>query len=141
MRAVTFASRARRIALGTAGLVSGGLVAAACSDALGIGGERDASISFGIAQNGTLASLSGPMAQLVISNDGHTIDLQSADVVFSEVTFERADVDPADDDDSDSDSDSEHAGNSKFRAGAVTLPLPLEGGVVTPFTGQIPVGT
>ena len=141
MSSVVFVSRIRQLALGAAGVAVSGLAIAACSDVLGAGDQREASISFGVSQNGTLASLTaGSTAQLVISNDGHTIDLTSADVVFSEVTFERAGVDAADDDDSDADSDSDHAGNRKFRAGAATVALPLEGGTITPFTGTLPVG-
>jgi hypothetical protein len=144
MRSLVFASRARMVALGLAGSIVLGAVIAACSDMLGGGVSRPAVVSLGISQNGTLASLSAgstTMAQIVITNDGHTIDLQSADVVFSEVTFERAGVDAGDDDDSDSDSDSDHAGNETFRAGATTVALPLEGGTITPFTGTLPVGT
>lgn len=141
MHSVVFVSRARRIALGAVGVACSGLALAACADALGAGNQRDASISLGVAQNGTLASLAaGSTAQLVISTGGHSIDLTSADVVFSEVTFERTSVDAADDDDSDADSDSDHAGNRKFRAGAMTVALPLEGGTITPFTGTLPVG-
>lgn len=141
MSSVVFVSRARQLALSAAGLALSGVTLAACADILGAGSDREASISIGIAQNGTLASLAGgSTAQLVISTGGHSIDLTSADVVFSEVTFEGASVDAADDDDSDADSDSDHAGNRKFRAGAVTVALPLDGGTITPFTGTLPVG-
>ena len=133
----------RSLAIGvTSAMVLGAL--AAC-DSLSSNGMRDASLSFNVApaqaSQATVAGASAAGGLIVVSGGGHTLDLQNADVVFSEVTFEGRDVDATDDDDSDQDSDSEHAGNSKFRAGAVTLPLPLEGGVVTPFTGQIPVGT
>lgn len=134
----------RALALGLVGLTISGTVLAACSDVLSGGGSRPAVVSLAIARNGTLASASADpsvTAQLVITGDGHTIDLQSADVVFSEVTFERQGVDAGDDDDSDSDSDSDHAGNEKFRAGATTVALPLEGGTITPFTGTLPAGT
>lgn len=141
MSSVVFGSRVRQVALGAAAVVISGLALVACADTLGAGDQREASISIGVPRNGTVASLAGgSTAQLVISTGGHTIDLTAADVVFSEVTFERANVDAGDDDDSDADSDSDHAGNRKFRAGAVTVALPLEGGTITPFTGTLPVG-
>ena len=118
---------------------------AACGDLFGTESRmRDASLSFGVTGNGALVSGASQVADaglIVVTGNGHTVDLQSADVVFSEVTFEGASVDGGDDDDSDLDSDSDHEGNAKFRAGASTVSLPLEGGMITPFTGQIPVGT
>lgn len=133
----------RPLAIGAAGAVSLGLVLTAC-DALSTSGMREASLSFNVVPSAPAAQVASAevgSGLIVVTGGGHTLDLQSADVVFSEVTFEGRDVDPADDDDSDADSDSDHSGNSKFRAGATTLALPLEGGVVTPFTGEIPVGT
>lgn len=131
------------LAIGAAGAASLGLVLTAC-DSLSTNGMREASLSFNVVPSeaaARVASAEVGNGLIVVTGGGHTLDLESADVVFSEVTFEGRDVDPADDDDSDSDSDSDHSGNSKFRAGATTLALPLEGGVVTPFTGEIPVGT
>lgn len=119
--------------------------ATACGDLFGTGSRtRETSLSFGVTQNGALisdANRVGAEGLIVVSSGGHTLDLQSADVVFSEVTFEGTNVDGGDDDDSDIDSDSDHHGNAKFRAGATTVALPLAGGIITPFTGQIPVGT
>ena len=133
----------RSLGIGVTSAVIVGLTLAAC-DSLSDDGMRDASLSFNVAP--AAASVQSATAGvdaglIVVTGGGHTLDLQNADVVFSEVTFEGSSVDVNDDDDSDEDSDSEHAGNAKFRAGSVTLPLPLEGGVVTPFTGEIPVGT
>ena len=140
----------RPLAVGTASIAALGLVLTAC-DALSSNGMRDATMSFKVLPTSAaqVASVGSSNAGLiVITGGGHTLDLQSADVVFSEVTFEGRDATNADDDgdsdsdtESDSDSDSEHSGSSRFRTGAVTLALPLEGGLVTPFTGQVPVGT
>lgn len=132
-------SAKRPLAMGAACAAVLGLVLTACD---GFSGTRDASLSFNVVPS-TAAQVATADASglIVVTGGGHTLDLQSADVVFSEITFEGRDVDTDDDDDSDVDSDSEKPGNSKFRSGAVTLALPLEGGVVTPFTGQIPVGT
>lgn len=136
-------SRVLRAAPTALGAILVTLVAAACADLLSNDRTQEASLSFGVTQNGSLvaASTSGLSAIVLTGGDGHTIDLQSADVVFSEMTFEGQNVDSGDDDDSDMDSDSDHDGNAKFRAGATTVSLPLEGGVITPFTGQIPLGT
>lgn len=135
----------RRLAAGASSAVVLGLVLTAC-DSLFSNGMRDASLSFNVVPSASaqLASADASGAGtglIVVTGGGHTLDLQSADVLFSEVTFEGRDVDTADDDDSDADSDSDHDGNSKFRSGAITLALPLEGGIVTAFTGQLPVGT
>lgn len=135
-------SRARRVASGTLGAVMITLAVAACANLLSSDRTRAASLSFGVTQSGALVSASpSGLSAIVITGGGHTVDLQSADVVFSEMTFEGQDTDIGDNDDSDMDSDSDHEGNAKFRAGSATLSLPLEGGVVTPFSGQIPVGT
>jgi hypothetical protein len=132
----------RSLAAGAAGAAVLGLALTACDAGNGM---RDASLSFNVASSTAVSQLAAGETSgsglIVITAGGHTIDLQSAEVVFSEVTFEGRDVDTGDDDDSDTDSDSDHSGNSKFRAGAITLALPLQGGVVTPFTGEIPIGT
>lgn len=118
---------------------------AACSDSLSSSGARDASISFGVAQNGALLTASSAgLADIVISDDENSIDLKSADVVFGRIKFKGVDapVDDTDGDDADSDSDSDDSrdGNAVFHAGAATVALPLEGGAITPFTGTLPIG-
>lgn len=130
-----------RVRAGSIVAAAAALVGLACADALSTRDAREASISFGVTQEGALVGSANTVAAIVITGNGNSVDLQSADVVFSEVTFEGENVDPADDDDSDSDSDSDHEGNTRFRSGAVTVALPLEGGVITPFTGQLPAGT
>lgn len=139
MFAVT-GSRVRSVASVSLGAVVLALTAAACTDILSAGRARASSLSFGVmpAIAGTTASST---AFLITTGGGHTIDVQSVDVVFSEMTFEGQNVDAGDDDDSESDSDSDRVGNARFRAGATTVSLPLEGGVITPFTGQLPLGT
>ena len=118
------------------------LIVAACSDILNGDRTRDASLSIGVTQNGALlTATAGGTAAIVVTGGGHTLDLTSADVVFSEITFEGENVEPGDDDDSDMDSDSDHEGNARFRSGATTVGLPLEGGVVTLFTAPVPLGT
>lgn len=133
-------SFARRVT-GTATLSLVALGATACGDLFGAGNDsREASLSFGVAApGGAVRATAADPSLIIITSGANTVDLQSADVVFSEVTFERHDA--SDDDDSDLDSDSDGRGNARFRAGAQTVSLPLEGGLVTPFTGSIPVGT
>ena len=132
---------ARRTAARSAAAILLGLTSAACADLLG-SRTRDASISFAVTQNGALVSTSTSGSNLIIvTGGGHTVDLQSVDVVFSEMTLEGSGSDVGDDDDSDMDSDSDREGNAKFHAGAATVSLPLEGGLITPVTGQVPVGT
>jgi len=141
MQSAVSSTRGRNVALGSIGVGLIAVVAASCGDVLASDGTREASMSFGVAEPGAAITASAGPSFLVINGGGHSVDLQSADVVFSEVTFEGQNVDTGDDDDSDLDSDSDRAGNAKFRAGATTVTLPLEGGVITPFTGTIPVGT
>lgn len=145
MMSVVARSRGRRIAAGSIGLALAGIAVVACSDALSSDGLRDASISFGVVQNGALLTASsGGIAELVISDDDNSLDLTSADVVFDRIKFKGVDAPPldAEDDESDSDSDSDgHRGDAVFHAGAATVALPLEGGTVIPFAGTIPVGT
>ena len=126
-------------------LLAAGGIAAACSNALGGGGPRQASLSFHVVPTAaaSLVAAGGPLS-LVVGDATHSVDIQSVDIVFSEITFEARDAADADDeesDDADDDSDSEHEGDARFEVGAATVSLPVEGGVITPFNGQLPVGT
>src|SRR5687768_11833068 len=132
MMSVISGSRGRRVALGSIGLALAGIAAAACSDALSRSGTREASISFGVVQNGAFLTASNvTLADLVISDDENEVDLTSADIVFGRIKFKgvNADVDDTNDDESDSDSDSDsdrREGSAVFHAGAATVSLPLE---------------
>lgn len=159
MMSVVAGSRGRRVAAGSIGLALAGLGVAACSDALSRSGTREASVSFGVVQNGAfLTASSANLVDIVITDDDNTVDLTSADVVFGKISFKGtnaaddsdsdsddgdsdSDNGDSDSDDADTDSDSDGPGNSVFRAGAATVALPLEGGTITPFTGTIPLGT
>lgn len=132
-------SRVKKAATVSIGATALALTAAACADILSRAGSREASLSFGVAS--AAAGVVANEGFIVVTEGGNTIDVQSVDVVFSEMTFEGENVDSGDDDDSESDSDSEQAGNARFRSGATTVSLPLAGGVITPFTGQLPLGT
>ena len=113
---------------------------AGCSMLTGDNGPGSASLSFHAA--GTTAAGTALANSAVPITDGvHTIDLQSVDVTFSEVTFERADGQPSDDDDSETDSDSEGSHNSRFQSGATTISMPLTGGMIAPFSGNLAAGS
>lgn len=124
-----------------AGAIATVAILGACAELTGNADTRPASVSFHVPAAGAAASVSA--ALVPVTGDGHTVDVTSIDVVLSEVTFERADAvgGDADSDDSDADSDSDGAHNEQVRVGASTVALPLTGGVVTPFTGSIPMGT
>lgn len=113
---------------------------AACSMLTGDKGAGSASLSFHA--TGTTAASAALMNSAIPITDGvHTVDLQSVDVTFSEVTFERADGQTSDDDDSDTDSDSEGSHNVRLRSGATTVSMPLTGGLIAPFSGNLAAGS
>lgn len=111
----------------------------ACSDLFG-SGTGTAAVSFHVP---SAAALNADAAAVIVTGNGHTLDVTSVDVVVDEVTLERAGTTSgdADSDDSDTDSDSDGAHNARVRVGASTISLPLTGGVITPFTGSVPAGT
>jgi hypothetical protein len=152
---------ARGTARATLGALAGGFLLAviptACSDQAP-GGAGQATLSFQVVSSAS-AALADNIAAIIVEGGGHTVDLESADVVFGKVKFERVD-----DDDNECDDDDDHEDNSgpgssnsgsgsahgdcddddhdgEFRAGAITVSLPLEGGLITPFNGQLPAGT
>lgn len=134
--AASLSRPSRPLAAAVALFAAGGL--SACEDLSGSEARRDASVSFHVASS---ANLSAGAADLLLITEGdHTLDLQSVDVVVDEVTFERLNGQPDDDDDSETDSDSDGSHNARVRVGAATVALPLEGGVITPFTGPLPEG-
>lgn len=130
----------RRV-LGGLGAVVLTLTVSACSDLFGSGTGK-ASVSFNAGGRAT-ASTELSLALVPVTGAGHTLDVQSIDVVLDEVTLERDDVSgsDADSDDSDADSDSDGPHNARVRVGASTVSLPLQGGVITPFTSSVPTGT
>lgn len=124
--------------------VAGLALLGACGDLAGTAGRQAASVSFHVPGSASTLIAAGFSASLVpVEGGGHTVDVQSIDVVFDEVTFERANATggDADSDDSDTDSDSDGSHNEQVRVGASTVALPLSGGLVTPFSGTIPAGT
>jgi hypothetical protein len=114
------------------------------------GGSDTETLSLSFAVTGTGSTSNAMMASVVdpVTLNGHTIDLQSADVVFTDIRLDRVDSnddgdsDAADSDDrADSDSENDDDEEETLRLGAATVTLPLDGGVVTPITANIPDGT
>lgn len=132
LEATTRASR-RRLSL-LVGLSTTATIAIACADATG--SSRSAAVSLSLAarvdRSGT-ASLSSP----VISGNGHVLDLQHGDLTLGDVRLDREDGRSH----GDSDSDGRHDDDAVFHNGPVTIALPLDGGVVSPFTRDVPFGT
>lgn len=132
--------RASLLAAGAAATLAIG----ACSDATGAeGARRPTSVSFQTASSGAVSSTSSmdiAAAQVPVTSGGHTIDVTSAEVVLSRVMLKPAEDGQFSETDSDSESDSDARG-SAIKMGAATVALPLDSGVITPFTGLIPQGT
>lgn len=135
---MTAASKAR--ALATAAVLAAG--AAGCGELFGPGDGESVSLSFTLPRPGTGVSASLGVADPITSG-GHTLDLRAVQVNFTEIVLERQEgaLGGDSDGDSDLDSDSDGPGNERFRRGPVSVELPLGGGVVTPLTEALPLGT
>lgn len=116
------------------------VVMGACSDVVGGGDDAAATITFRSASASTRSLSEGmSLAQIPVTGGGHTVDVQAVDILFDRAILQS--VEAQDDGDSETDSDSDGVGKEKFRAGAMTVALPLEGGTITPFQQVIPFGT
>ncbi|MGH7467997.1 MAG: hypothetical protein ACRENP_08425 [Longimicrobiales bacterium] len=114
---------------------------AAC-DMLGIGSDDETlSVSFSVPRT----SLAGRSAALIPITDGlHTIDLLNVDLTIDRIVIEREgrDMDDEGDDGGNGGRHSRHHDEgTELRAGAVTVALPLTGGVVTLINSPLPEGT
>ena len=116
-----------------------------CGDDTGPGPTAEFSLSFTAVPAGTASAAAVTAAS--ITDGTHTLELTQVEATFSEIELE-AGVDDDDGEDGDEaedgvggdDDDDENEGG-EFETGPVTVDLPIDGGVVTPFTGPIPVGT
>ncbi|MHB1265735.1 MAG: hypothetical protein ACYC1S_15140 [Gemmatimonadaceae bacterium] len=141
--AVSRAHPAWRMTLVAAG-ASAALMLGACADATGTSGaSARTSVSFQAARASAAAPGSANVAAAVIpvTQGGHTLDITSADLVVSRVTLKPASDSAFSEGDSDNESDSDRRDAATIRSGAATIALPLDSGVITPFTSQIPQGT
>ena len=115
-----------------------------CGDGSGPGPTEEFSLSFTAVPAG--AASAGAITAASITDGTHTLDLTQVEATFSEIELE-AGVDDdddenegADDAEGEEDDDSEDEGG-EFETGPVTVDLAVDGGLVTPFTGPIPVAT
>ncbi|HEY0997623.1 MAG TPA: hypothetical protein VGD77_16655 [Gemmatimonadaceae bacterium] len=140
---VSRAHPAWRIALVAAGATAA-LMLGACADATGTGGANArTSVSFQAARTtaGSMGSANLSAAVIPVTQGGHTLDITSAEVVVSRVTLKPAGDSAFSEGDSDNESDSDRKDAATVRMGATTIALPLDSGVITPFTSQVPQGT
>jgi hypothetical protein len=141
MDVMTKIDRHRRAWIAAFAATGTALAIAACSDMTGTG-ERNASVSFHVTKGlGASNNLALSPSAVEVTGDGHTLDLQTVDVTFDHVSFLRKDNHSESDDDSDDDSDGSGTGGFRFRIGATTVSLALDGGVTTAFAGELPFGS
>ena len=132
------------------------IFALAACDSISGSDTEDLTLSFAVTGTGATGNALAAVADPITLN-GHSIDLQSADVVFTDIRIDRVDSSHDDDsdngdsdsDDGDTDSDDRADSDSEgdddeeetLRLGASTVSLPLNGGVITPISASIPDGT
>lgn len=118
-------------------LVAGALVAtAACDDVFGVSDQPSVTISF------TTPAVPVSAARFALEPltdpDGRVLVISSVDLVVERVRLERAEPFTCIGDDSSG--VGSHDTCETFRVGPVLVPLPLDGGVMTPFQTPIPPG-
>jgi hypothetical protein len=116
------------------------LPVAAC-ESLGLGDDKDVSVSFAVAENG-MAGQASLVAADSFTDGVHVLNLTTVSVLFDEITLERDEDEVGGDSDGDSeaDSDSDGSSNEKVRRGPFTVNLPVAGGVITPINEALPAG-
>lgn len=111
-------------------------------DSLGLGSDESVEVSFATPRAGNGSVRAALVADTTILVGGHTLTLQSIDLTVEEVVLERDETTAGGDSDGDSeaDSDSDGPSNEKVRTGAMTVALPVNGGIVTPINADVPAG-
>jgi hypothetical protein len=116
-----------------------------CSDSSGPGGPTtEFSMSFTAVPSATASTATTASAAVAasISDGTHTLELTQVEATFSEIGLEgRVDSPDDDADGGGEDNDIFEDEGGEFEIENVTVNLPVDGGVVTPFTGPIPIGT
>ncbi len=116
-------------------------IAAACGETAGPdAGAREVGLSFAIAPSGAglsatlgMATSSSMAALSVTDADGRTLTIERVRMVLAEIELERAGTTGNCD---------EHPELCEdFEAGPVLIDLPVDGGVITPFSSTIPEGS
>ena len=119
-----------------------GMLPLAGCDMLGIGGDRQLSLSFEVPGTGSGTGRSAALLVDTLRSGSHVLDLQTVAVTFDKVVLEQVGADDHGDSDKDSDKadDSDHAGNERIKNSPITINLPLHGGVITPIDAAVPNG-
>ena len=119
-----------------------GILPLAGCDMLGIGGDRDLTLSFQVPGTGSGSGRSAALLVDTLRDGSHVLDLQTVAVTFDRVVLEQVHADDHGDSDKDSDKedDSDHAGNERIKNSPITVNLPLHGGVITPIDAPVPNG-
>lgn len=139
--------------LRAAGLFAALALAIACSDVSGLGGREPVALTLAMPSTSAAPGLS----LRIVAGNGHTLDLQNADLGFRDMRLDGENVDGDGDSDSEAGDSDADAGDSddieedsendadsddaSFRTGPVTIALPLDGGAVTLLNQSVPVGT
>ncbi len=125
----------------------GALMAAACGDGSGPGGQTGVSLSFAAsAEASATSSVATSSASLIPVTDGrHTLDLDRVDLSIRRLELDRTndfdeDSDVDTDEDSDRDSDRDGRDHTAFVTGPLNIEVPMDGRLVTIVTGPIPPG-
>lgn len=125
-------------------VLMGALLAAACGDGSGPGGQTGVSLSF--AASAEASATSSVAASLIPVTDGrHTLDLDRVDLSIRRLELDRTndfdeDSDVDTDEDSDRDSDRDGRDHTTFVTGPLNIEVPMDGRLVTVVTGPIPPG-
>jgi hypothetical protein len=122
-----------------------GMLPLAGCDMLGIGGDRQLSLSFEVpgTSSGSGAGRSAALLMDTLRSGSHVLDLQTVAVTFDKVVLQPVKPDSArhhDKGDDDDERDSDHKGDRTLKGNPVTINLPLHGGVITPIDAAVPNG-
>lgn len=120
-----------------------GAALAGCDDATTPEGDASVALSFAVAPSAGLAGMASARAEATFASAASSLTLTTAELRMEEIVLERSDGEGSADSDGDSDVDSDSDGpaNQKLAFDDVTVALPLQGGVVTPFTEPLPAGS
>lgn len=121
-----------------AGALAATVAAAACRDATGTGDRGRVDLFVAGARSAATASASraDATALRLITGNGHTLDLQFADLAVRDARLDRVDGREGED----SDSDGRHSDDVAIRTGPLTLALPLDGAITSSIGASIPFG-
>lgn len=121
-------------------VVSSAVALAACDTTTGVKGRGSVSLSFAVPAVTT--SRQAIVLADPITVGGHTVNLTSADVTFSRIKLEKAEVDTGkvEDDRNETHDGPDIDDEESVKFDSATIALPLNGGVITPISKPIPLG-